>query len=66
MQDSMSHDRRQALQATRLAVGAYARDPSPEHQASVEEAVRRMRSSTDTACWSPAPATRDLERAPAK
>jgi hypothetical protein len=37
------NDRAEALQAAKLAVGAYARDPSSKNEAGVEEALRRVR-----------------------
>jgi hypothetical protein len=42
-QDLASNDRAEALQAAKLAVRAYARDPSSENEADVEEALRRIR-----------------------
>ena len=47
----MSSDRSEALQAAKLAVRAYARDPSPEREAAVEEAFRRVRRVDGVTRW---------------
>ena len=51
MQDLASNDRAEALQAAKLAVRAYARDPSSKNQADVEEALRRVRRLDNVARW---------------
>jgi hypothetical protein len=43
MQDLASNVRAEARQAAKLAVRAYARDPSSKNEAGVEEALRRVR-----------------------
>ena len=51
MHDIETSDRTEALQAARLAVRAYARDPSPENEAGVAEAFRRVRRLNGVARW---------------
>jgi hypothetical protein len=51
MQDLASNDRAEALQAAKLAVRAYARDPSSKNEAGVEEALRRIRRLDSVARW---------------
>jgi hypothetical protein len=51
MQDLASNDRAEALQAAKLAVRAYARDPSPKNEAGVEGALRRVRRLDSVARW---------------
>jgi hypothetical protein len=51
MQDLASNDRAEALQAAKLAVSAYARDPSSKNEAGVEEALRRVRRLDGVARW---------------
>ena len=51
MQDLASNDRAEALQAAKLAVRAYARDPSSKNEAGVEEALRRVRRLDSVARW---------------
>ena len=51
MQDQASNDRAEALQAAKLAVRAYARDPSSKNEAGVEEALRRVRRFDSAARW---------------
>jgi hypothetical protein len=43
MHEFEDSDRNEALQAAKLAVRAYARDPSPGNEAGVAEAFRRVR-----------------------
>jgi hypothetical protein len=50
MQDLASNDRAEALQAAKLAVRAYARDPSSKNEADVE-ALRRVRRLESVARW---------------
>ena len=51
MQDLASNDRAEALQAAKLAVRAYARDPSSKNEAGVEEALRQGRRLDSVARW---------------
>jgi hypothetical protein len=51
MRDLASNDRAEALQAVRLAVWAYARDPSCKNEAGVEEALRRARRLDSVERW---------------
>jgi hypothetical protein len=58
MQDLASNDRAEALQAAKLTVRAYARDPSSKNrdpsfknEAGVEEALRRVRRFDSVARW---------------
>jgi hypothetical protein len=51
MQDLASNDRAEALQGAKLAVRAYARDPSSKNEAGVEEALRRVRRLDSVARW---------------
>jgi hypothetical protein len=51
MRDLASNDRAEALQAAKLAVRAYARDPSSKNEAGVEEALRRVRRLDSVARW---------------
>ena len=51
MQNLASNDRAEALQAAKLAVRAYARDPSSKNEARVEEALRRVRRLDSVARW---------------
>ena len=51
MQNLASNDRAEALQAAKLAVRAYARDPSSKNGADVEEALRRVRRLDSVARW---------------
>jgi hypothetical protein len=57
MQDVPSNDRAEALQAVKLAVRAYARDPSAKNEAGVEEALRRVRRLDSVARWRESKAT---------
>jgi hypothetical protein len=51
MRDMDNGDRKDAFQAAKLAVRAYARDPSPENEAAVAEAFRRIRRLNGVARW---------------
>ncbi len=51
MQDLASVDRAEALRAAKLAIRAYARDPSSKNEAGVEEALRRVRRLDGVARW---------------
>jgi|Tabmets5t2r1_1033131.scaffolds.fasta_scaffold46374_1 hypothetical protein len=51
MHDLASNDRAEALQAAKLAVRAYARDPSSKNETGVEEALRRVRRLDSVARW---------------
>jgi hypothetical protein len=51
MQDFASNDRAEALQAAKMAVRAYARDPLSKNEAGVEEALRRIRRFDSVARW---------------
>jgi hypothetical protein len=51
MRDMENGDRRDAFQAAKLAVRAYARDPSPDNEAAVAEAFRRIRRPNGVARW---------------
>jgi hypothetical protein len=51
MQDLASNERANALQAAKLAVRAYARDPSSKNEAGVEEALRWVRRLDSVARW---------------
>jgi hypothetical protein len=51
MQDLPSDLRAEALQPAKLAVRAYARDPSAKNEAGVEEALRRVRRLDSVARW---------------
>jgi hypothetical protein len=51
MRDLASNDRAEALQAVKLAVRAYARDPSSKNEAGVEEALRRARRLDSVERW---------------
>jgi hypothetical protein len=51
MQDLARNDLAEALQAAKLAVRAYARDPSSKNEAGVEEALRRVRRLDSVARW---------------
>jgi len=64
MHDTLATDRKAALQDAKLAVRAYARDPSPEKQAGVEAAFRRVRRLEGVARWRRAPSVECLRRAP--
>ena len=43
LREMENRDRKDAFQAAKLAIRAYARDPSPENEAAVAEAFRRIR-----------------------
>ncbi len=51
MHEIENGDRKDAFQAAKLAVRAYARDPSPENEAAVAEAFRRIRRLNGVARW---------------
>jgi hypothetical protein len=51
MQDLARKERAGAFQAAKLAVRAYARDPSSKNEAGVEEALRRARRLDSVARW---------------
>jgi hypothetical protein len=55
MHDLENGDRRKAFQAAKLAVRAYAREPSSENQAGVEEAFQRIRRLNGVARWRQGP-----------
>jgi hypothetical protein len=51
IQDLANNDRAEALQAPKLAVRAYARDPSAKTEADVEEVLRQVRWLDSVARW---------------
>ena len=51
MRDIENGNRKDAFQAAKLAVRAYARDPSPANEAAVAEAFRRIRRLNGVARW---------------
>jgi hypothetical protein len=51
MQDLASNDGAEALQAAKLAVRAYARDPSSKNEADVEEALKQVRRLDSVGRW---------------
>jgi hypothetical protein len=63
MPDTLTSERKEALQDAKLAVRAYARDPSPENEAGVEAAFRRVRRLDGVARWRRAPSAECLRRA---
>jgi hypothetical protein len=61
MHDIEKTDRKAALQAAKIAVRAYARDPSPENEAGVAEAFKRVQRLDGVARW-PRAASADCSR----
>lgn len=51
----MNTERREALEAAKLAVRAYVREPSKDHAAEVEEAWHRVRQLDSVALWRQSP-----------
>jgi hypothetical protein len=66
MRDTLTSERKEAVQDAKLAVRAYARDPSPENEAGVEAAFGRVRRLNGVARWRRAPSADCLRRAASK